>query len=1030
MSNYYPESDFLFGDFEQEGNSAQTELGWAALVFANPLTAVPRLSPTSTYTDSFSDKELVALYCDWQTRDSEIGYALVEQRQKVLRNALEVFRAGLDSRQRRLTSARARMQTLTRINATEPDTKLHYPKHMIDELAVEVRVAEVEHDFLRLYVSRMSALYCVLQTVSGTGQGEMLERYCRLIGRAWRGLMKLRSFKSRFPKLAISAQESEGFAPGVIIGGSVSESPFATDLVVPYDVVAYLKFLLGVIAKLSERAQGIFSPAEQTTQLAGEWPPAMQLLSAIVELFYFCSFEMPVSSHIRAVEKTSPDKVWEYADNGWGQFNEQAIERTRRQAAETAQLLVESPPFLRCTNAEDISTLCQTAIRNWQPEQPYGPYQSTGLAKIEDRSDNRTFRSKTAGPLIGSVLEVIVASEPELQPYFYTECGGPIQTLLGMANLDQRAYRFRDDRELLQRQLALKFLSEFWKRMGKQRPVALLGEGYARQIYTGLSSIGEAAPERSSLLSIHLTNVLGKTLFGSGKATGPVDMLTVLMLADQIRLMDLLELSWQYTQQFLEQLRHVRSLNEIGEMLRSGRGYGALEPEIAKRFNQKWSSSSQPLWIVLRSSAPQAWRFWMTLAEGKTVSETLSRLEPGQALSSFFLPLAEIVRLMLLLETSSPVLAERLKVDAETAATELLYSFAPFKHWPAPFGSLIDECIGFYFDQSIQHDAWLSFTESLKAHLRQQEEDLKLREAGEPILEVLVNMMVRLEANHPTPQKVTQTESIKPLPEAGLIEVSLPDAELTETDCQTINQTVADLSARRKPTAFLKLVSLWRYSEVREGARQISRFRKQLAQYITDPDAVGALTGSPWVITNVGRVLSSIQGSGLDGERLHSVQQTLKEYSEIQRQFEALVAIAPIPFPDDRDLIDSISTKTDQSRVTLLMVGVFDTLSLLVVREGSMSQALSRFEKFLEERTRGAGGVWKQEVTPIGSLELYASGSGLSLGNSQNEADPVFYDPDKQETLRLMWSYASQKLNRALKMLQAQLTDSIISVRL
>lgn len=1029
MSNYYPESDFLFGDFEQEGSGAQTELGWAALVFVNPLTAIPRLSPSSTYIDSFSDREWTALYADWQTRDSEIGYALVEERQKILRNALEVFRIGLDSRQRRLTSARARMQTLTRINATEPDTKLHYPKSVIDELAAEIRRSEIEHDFLRLYVSRMSALYCVLQTVSSTGQGEMLERYCRLIGRAWRGLMKLRSFKVKFPKLATVAQEGESFAPGVIIGGSAHESPFATDVVVPYDAVAYLKFLLSAIAKLSERAQGIFNPAEQNTQLTGDWPPAMQLLSAIVELFYFCSFEMPVSSHIRAVEKTSADKVWEYGPNGWGQFDEQAIERTRRQAAETAQLLVESPPFLRCTSTEDISNLCQAAIRNWRPEQPYGPYQSTGLAKIEDRSDNRTFRSKTAGPLIGSVLEAIVSGDPELQPYFYTECGGPIQTLIGMANLDQRAYRFRDDRELLQRQLGLKFLSEFWKRMGKHRPVALLGEGYARQIYTGLSSIGEAAPERSSLLSIHLTNVLGKTLFGSGQPTGPVDMLTVLMLADQIRLMDLLELSWQYTQQFLEQLRQVRSLGEIGALLRSGK-YNALEPEIAKRFNPKWSNSTQPLWIVLRSSAPQAWRFWMTLAEGKTVSETLSRLEPGQALSSLFLPLAEIVRLMLLLETSSPVLAERLKIDAETAATELLYGFTPFKHWPAPFGSLIDECIGFYFDQNIQHDAWLSFTESLKTHLRQQEEDLKMREAGEPILEVLANMMVRLEANHPTPQKVTQTGALKPLPEDGFVEVTMPSAELTEADCQTINQTLADLGNRRKPTAFLKLVSLWRYSEVRDGARQISRFRNQLAQYITDPDEIGALTGSPWVITSTGRILSSVTGSGIDGERLHSIRQTLKEYREIQRQFEALVAVAPIPFPDDRNLIESISTKTDQSRVALLMVGIFDTLSLLAVREDGINQALARFEMLLEEHTRGANEIWRQELTPIGFVELYASTSGLSLSNSQKDADPVFYDPDKQQTARLMWSYASQKLNRALKMLQAQLTDSIISVRL
>ncbi|MCS6886538.1 MAG: hypothetical protein RMM17_02565 [Acidobacteriota bacterium] len=1014
MSNYY-ESEFLFGDFEQE--ILQTELGWANLVYVNPLTVIPKVSASSTYSENFSDRELTALYCDWQTRDSEIGYALVEQRQRQLRNALEVFRIGLDSRQRQLTAARARMQTLIRINATEQDTKLHYPKGVIDELTAQINTLSAEYDFLRLYVSRMAALYCVLQTVGGTGQSDMLERYCRLIGRSWRGLMKLRAFAAKFPKLAAKDADSESFAPGVVVANSASESPFATDIVVPHLVVAYLGFQLDVIAKLSDRASGIFKSAEQNAQLSADWPPAMQLLAAIVELFYFCSFEMLISSHIRAVEKTSPDKVWQYGESGWQQCQEQPIERTRRQAAETAQLLVESPAFLRCTTSDELTNLCQMLLRAQRAENPYGPYQSIGLAKSEDR-DGRSFRHKTAGPLIAAVLDVVVASKPELQRCFYTSCGGPLNTLLGMANLDERAFGLGGEGELLERRLALKFLSDFWKRMGKARPVALLGEEYARNIYRGLSSIGESAPERSSLLSVHLTNVLGKTLLGTGQPTGPVDMLTALMLADQIRLIDLLDLSWQYIQKFLEQLRSVRTASEIMALITSNREHAKLEPDIAKRFNPKWTTSSQPLWVVIRSAAPQAWRFWMTLAEGKSVAEMLGRFDYAQALSSLFLPMAEVVRLLLLLETSSPVLAEKLKVDAETAATELLYGFAPFRHWPAPFGSLIDECIGFYFDQSIQHDAWLAFTESLKEHLRQQEHDLKSRQVGDAIIDVLVNMMVRLEANHPTPQKIVQSEKVVAEPTQE-VEEPLPSSELVESDCAMINQLISEL--RPAPLTFLKLVSLWRYEQTRLAVKQLIRLLGWLKG--APADVATQLMGSPYVLSKLSALADDCNLD--DAQSL--IGRLLNEQSEARKRFEALVALPSIPFQDDREAIETISTRTDMSRQTLLFIAIYDTPVLLMLRD-SAKRTILKLETLISEQVRSAEEIYKQ-IVPIGTVEMCASQSGLSIGSALGELDPIFHEPDKQQSARLMWSYAAQKLGRTLKLLQAQLPDAIIAIK-
>src|SRR5262249_25513959 len=289
--------------------------------------------------------------------------------------------------------------------------------------------------------------------------------------------------------------------------------------------------------------------------------------------------------------------------------------------------------------------------------------------------------------------------------------GGPLQTLVGMVNLEAKAFGLDGGEELLSRPMALKVLANFWKRMGKKRPVALLGDAYAKAIYKGLAGIGETAPEFSSLLSVHLTNVFGGTLIGTGKE--PVDLLTVLMLADQIRLVDLLDLSLTYMQTVIEDLQRVRSLSDIGALIEHGGNFARYEADIAKRFNQKWLTAKQPLWTILRGAAPHAWGFWAKLSAGNSVSQLLGNVDPGQALGFLLLPLADVVRLMLLFETSSPVLSERQRVDAETAARDLLAGFVAFCDWPSPFGTIIQEHLSYYFDWTIQHDSWLAFTESL-----------------------------------------------------------------------------------------------------------------------------------------------------------------------------------------------------------------------------------------------------------------------------------------------------------------------------
>ncbi|MBL8152407.1 MAG: hypothetical protein JNN15_20980, partial [Blastocatellia bacterium] len=303
MTEYFSsEPQFLFEEAQERTTPAFTNERWIEMVLINPLSIVPKISTTSTYRENFSDRELTALYADWQTRDSEIGYDIVERRKRELQSGIELYKQALDRRNRSLAMARARLQTIQRINSNEPDKKLHYPTSAIDELQREIAATETELAYLRRYMSRMAALNGVIQMLNASGRSDMVERYYRLIGQAWRGEMKLRAFQARF-QITLPKEDPNNPILGQIIANTIVESPFGREVVVSDLTLSYLHHQLSIIALLSERTRLLFDPAEQAAQLSGEWPAAMVLLSAIVELFYFCSFEMTISSHARLVEK-------------------------------------------------------------------------------------------------------------------------------------------------------------------------------------------------------------------------------------------------------------------------------------------------------------------------------------------------------------------------------------------------------------------------------------------------------------------------------------------------------------------------------------------------------------------------------------------------------------------------------------------------------------------------------------------------------------------------------------------------------
>src|SRR5205823_851874 len=132
------------------------------------------------------------------------------------------------------------------------------------------------------------------------------------------------------------------------------------------------------------------------------------------------------------------------------------------------------------------------------------------------------------------------------------------------------------------------WLSHFWKTMGKRRPLALLGDAYAKEVTAKLNALGEPSPERSSLLSIQLSTLLSRTALGESDKPGFQDLLTVLMLADQIRLVELINATCDFVNQITTHIIE----NQAGDLAALVRDLAAIaikqEEEIAKRFNTKW----------------------------------------------------------------------------------------------------------------------------------------------------------------------------------------------------------------------------------------------------------------------------------------------------------------------------------------------------------------------------------------------------------------------------------------------------------
>jgi hypothetical protein len=266
-------------------------------------------------------------------------------------------------------------------------------------------------------------------------------------------------------------------------------------------------------------------------------------------------------------------------------------------------------------------------------------------------------------------------------------------------------------------------------------------------------------------------------------------------------------------------------------------------------------------------------------------------------------------------------------------------------------------------------------------------------------------------------------------------QAQLPDCELAESDCQFLQTLCRDMIGDRGLThiVFLKVLALWRYQPVREALRAINEFRKPLRELLDEQSLRLTLLSAPPVVRRVGELLGGLKsGSGdmIEDNAAAAIIDCLTEHREFQHQLEAMLALPTLPFDEDRQRVSGLSVKTNGERAELLMMAFSNIPCFVVADEEEPAAALLRYEAELKNRAERQFPNWKPEPLLLGAVTLTASRAGLALSNSRLEVDPIFHEPDKPGSARMLWTFASNKFGLALRLLQAELTDAIVSIRL
>ncbi|MEW6732016.1 MAG: hypothetical protein AB1489_11880 [Acidobacteriota bacterium] len=1032
--------DLFFSQDAEKESAQRSPRQWAERVFGDPLALAHRIPAELFSADYLTAEDEAALYLDWQTRDTEIGYRLLEEQREELLRAIEVFRAALVKKRKAITLTRTRMDALQKISAADPS---RYSEQNRAQLDSEIRTRQAELQALRYYIAPLEALDTLLRPIIGGASNEdhnLAEQRIRLLGQSWRGLMRVYAFRRSFPTrpVGLLADGLTPLFPGLVVSHcEEAPSPFNTDLLFELDTAAYLHHCLEVIVLLSEEMKVYFQSQGRPQFTPSAWPTVMQLLRAIVELFYFCDFEIPLLSNNLIIDFDDPSRIWIYRteEQQWQTAPEETPgNRLKRDAALAAYLLISAPPLTRWQSIDAVNA--SATGPDVQARLNLQPYRVTGLARLDLDPLTRTHKFQTACQLTGKVIKRVSDADTKLAARLHSPLGGPWETLAGMALLDHRAYSFPDAVPLpdLER---FRWLSHFWKTMGKRRPLMLLGEQYAKQVTAGFAALGEPSPENSSVLSIQLSALFARATSGEGEKVSLPDPLTALMLADQIRLMELLNSTWNFVGGVIARLGSITEDVEAVlpvELATIAAGADRQEDEISKRFNPKWLTASQPIWALLRGCAPKAWDFWAKLADRQPWTSALIARPLEESVTGLLRLCADLIRMMVLLECSSPIAAERLSIDPEQNGRKVLDSFQRCQRGGGTLSAVVAETISYYYDPDVQHDAWLAFTTSIKSHLQLLYDDLKQIDSAGTQSALLGDTIKQFELHYPTPvlkRRAAYKSDAISLQADDALALPIKPAIIDEGDASAIEALCNELLGREAldRLSFLRLLALLQVADLRAAIHFFAALRQLLRDSFPDAKQRRTFFSAQSAMRDTAQFLTNLKSHGEALNFAEQEQTQLKEYLAKLDAFQRYVegALAGTAFYQLEDITELRSFSSGR-HINLVLFLVFNKPFCGLVRTRA-KETLASFEQFLLDRVGSQLTEWKPEYLILGAVGLHSSNEGLLITGTELEIDPIFVEPNKAASDRLLVTFLRSKYQLVTAILKHELPELKIMVQ-
>lgn len=1046
--------DFIF-ELESVRSLGEREkmLAWAERVFAEPRVADQALD-VRLYDATRLTKELeTELYNNFQSRDSELGMGLVNWRKTDLAEVISVVRAAVAKRYLTISLTRTRIDAIEKINQSEPNPHLRYSNNVIDDLHAEVERATQELSYLRARISQMHALEHLLRVLYTDGQqsaSRSTEQLLRLLAQSWRGFLRVSAFTDQFrnddaKKLRnLPVYDFNNDIRGHLLKLGVNAKP----VVINHNTARYLIHLLETIDALAVEAADVMARPELLN--SSGWYPIATLIRSIIEFFHFCNFEMPLFYLDVAVDIDDPGHVYRRDTMGWSTIGEDVgVGSTlKRVAAEAALLLVESTSLLECTDMDRLDKLLKyeasTAPKIEQVEgRDVQPFISCGLSEFDMDPAGQKVKFRTAFPLMSSLLNLLVDEQKNLVRVRGSALGGPLDTIIGMALLEPNAFGLTNNN--INQLDRFRFLSQFWRAVGRRRAIAMMGEEYVQSVTAGLQALGQPGPEHPTFLTLKLPAVVvGKEqmLSAMGASAAERDALPGLVMADQMRIIDLINITWALADDFLLSLRDMVTDQDLYEAVRSfPRMVDSYRGELVKRFNDKWVTSMNWIWSMVRGLSPMLWDFWSKVGSDRAWDEMITRAPAAAAMGLLLRLFCDTVRLVLLLETSGSAVAGGLRVSAESASQTVMLGIERLYVGQA-MPAVISESTDYYFDPEIQFDSWLSFVSSYKTYLRQSIEDLKRMNAAVEHWQLLESVLNELERLYPTrvvaspPPKPRQT---KEYAIGFLDEPSTPADNLRiigETDAAAFYKVCFELlgATDNDGSLFLRMLSMFRRIETHDWIYEGARHKQIIEQLLPDYRYRRLLYSLPSRAESFFRLLDKLEK---DGRTSHVAlepmrPQVLDYFDQLNEAYiETIARFAACPRVLPRESIDELTTRfqsrneREHSGHPFLLLQACDQLIVYLDAwaEDEEYDEQSAITRVRETLTRSLGADIDDPLVEIFALGggKIAVGSGRAcLYGSSRMCEPAFIEPDKPISRLLLSKFVSNKFALALDVLRMQ----------